>query len=450
MQKLWIKNPLAIHAANAGGGILVHNGVILELIPAGHSPTPPFDTFDASAHVILPGLINTHHHFYQTLTRAVRPALGKGLFGWLRALYPIWAHLTPDDLAVATELALTELLLSGCTTSSDHHYLFPAALRDAIDVQAQAAKHSGVRVMLARGSMNLSQKDGGLPPDSVVQEADAILKDSERVVKQYHDPRDGSMMQVALAPCSPFSVTETLMKDTAALASSLHVRLHTHLGETIDENEFCEEKLGQRPIDYLEHCGWLGAQTWIAHGIHFSLEEISRLGAAKTAVTHCPHSNMILGSGICPACSLRDAGSPVGLGVDGSASNDASSMIDEVRAATLIQRLDQGAAGFSHLDAIQLATEGSAACLGRADIGIITPGKQADLAMFKLNELKHSGHDDPLAALVLSGAGRADRVMIKGEWRVEDGRAVGVDETDLMRRHADAARGLRQRAGLQS
>ncbi len=450
MQKLWIKNPLAIHAANAGGGILVQGGVILELIPAGHSPTPPFDTFDASAHVILPGLINTHHHFYQTLTRAVRPALDKGLFGWLHALYPMWAHLTPDDLAVATELALTELLLSGCTTSSDHHYLFPAALTDAIDVQAQAAKNSGVRVMLTRGSMDLSQKDGGLPPDSVVQEADAILKDSERVVKQYHDPSDGSMMQVALAPCSPFSVTEALMKDTAALASSLHVRLHTHLGETLDENEFCEEKLGQRPIDYLEHCGWLGAQTWIAHGIHFSLEEIRRLGAAKTAVTHCPHSNMILGSGICPACSLRDAGSPVGLGVDGSASNDASSMIDEVRAATLIQRLDQGAAGFSHLDAIQLATEGSAACLGRADIGIIAPGKQADLAMFKLNELRHSGHDDPLAALVLSGAGRADRVMIKGEWRVEDGRAVGVDETDLMWRHTAAARGLRQRAGLQS
>jgi 8-oxoguanine deaminase len=256
------------------------------------------------------------------------------------------------------------------------------------------------------------------------------------------------MVQIALAPCSPFSVTQDLMRQTAELAANLGVRLHTHLGETQDENDFCLETLGMRPLDYLEDCGWLGSSTWLAHGIHFNNDEIDRLGKAGTAVTHCPHSNMTLASGLCPACDLQNAGSAVGLGVDGSASNDASNAIEEVRAAMMLQRLREGAGGFSHLDAIHLATEGSARCLGRSDIGSLTPGNQADLALFGLNELRHSGYDDPIAALVLCGASRADRVMIGGDWKVIDGCIAELDESDLIRRHSGAAKKLREHSGL--
>jgi len=448
MSRLWLKNPLAILADNAGGGVVVERAEISELVPSGKVPSAPCTEFDASAHIILPGLVNTHHHFYQTLTRALAPALGKELFDWLKALYPVWSGLDPEGLAVATELALTELLLSGCTTTSDHHYLYPNGLEDAVDIQVDVATQIGMRVTLTRGSMDLSQKDGGLPPDSVVQGTDTILIDSERVVTRYHQSGPGAMIQIALAPCSPFSATQNLMRETAALASRLNVRMHTHLGETQDENDYCEATLGMRPLDYLEDCGWLGNNTWLAHGIHFSDEEIDRLGKAGTAVTHCPHSNMTLASGLCPACALQAAGSAVGLGVDGSASNDASNAIEEVRAAMMLQRLREGAGGFSHLDALHLATKGSAKCLGRNDIGTLASGKQADLALFRLDELRHSGHHDPLAALVLCGASRADRVMIGGEWKVIDGRAPHIDEQDLIRRHSKAAKNLRKQAGL--
>ncbi|MDP7453282.1 MAG: 8-oxoguanine deaminase, partial [Arenicellales bacterium] len=376
------------------------------------------------------------------------PALGKELFDWLKALYPVWAGLDPELLAVATELALTELLLSGCTTTSDHHYLYPPGLEQALDIQVRVASHIGMRVTLTRGSMDLSQKDGGLPPDSVVQDAQTILADCERVVNTYHQSDPGAMVQVALAPCSPFSVSDPLMRESAALASKLQVRLHTHLGETRDENDYCLARLGMRPLDYLEECGWLGSHTWLAHGIHFTDDEIKRLGQAGTAVSHCPHSNMTLASGLCPACALQNAGSPVGLGVDGSASNDASNAIEEVRAALMLQRLREGAGAFDHIDALRLATQGSAKCLGRDDIGTLESGKQADLALFKLDELRHSGYHDPLAALVLCGASRADRVMIGGEWKVIDARASHIDETDLIRRHSGAAQVLRARAGL--
>ena len=448
MSRLWLKNPLAILADNAGGGMVIDGSEIVELIPSGKMPSAPCTEFDASSHVILPGLINTHHHFYQTLTRALQPALGKELFDWLKALYPVWSGLDPEGLAVATELALTELLLSGCTTTSDHHYLYPKGLEEAVDIQVGVATQIGMRVTLTRGSMDLSQKDGGLPPDSVVQETDEILADSERVVNRFHQSGPGAMVQIALAPCSPFSVTQSLMRQTAELASNLGVRLHTHLGETQDENDFCVAKLGMRPLDYLEDCGWLGSQTWLAHGIHFNDNEIDRLGKAGTAVTHCPHSNMTLASGLCRACALQSAGSAVGLGVDGSASNDASNAIEEVRAAMMLQRLREGARGFSHLDAIHLATQGSARCLGRSDIGSLTPGNQADLALFRLNELRHSGYDDPIAALVLCGASRADRVMIGGDWKVVDGQIPHIDEADLIQRHTQAARELRIRSGL--
>ena len=448
MSRLWLKNPLAILADNAGGGMVVEGSDIVELIPSGKAPAGPCTEFDASSHVILPGLINTHHHFYQTLTRALRPALGKELFDWLKALYPVWSGLDPEGLAVATELALTELLLSGCTTTSDHHYLYPKGLEEAVDIQVSVATQIGMRVTLTRGSMDLSQKDGGLPPDSVVQGTDEILIDSERVVNCFHQSGPGAMVQIALAPCSPFSVTQNLMRQTAELGAKLGVRLHTHLGETQDENDFCLETLGMRPLDYLEDCGWLGNNTWLAHGIHFNNDEIDRLGKAGAAVTHCPHSNMTLASGLCPACDLQNAGSAVGLGVDGSASNDASNAIEEVRAAMMLQRLREGAGGFSHLDAIHLATQGSARCLGRDDIGSIAVGKQADLALFRLNELRHSGYDDPMAALVLCGTSRADRVMIAGNWKVVDGQVSHINEADLIRRHNTAARELRAKSGL--
>ena len=449
MSRLWIQDPLAIFAEGAARGVVIEGHQIAELIAAGQKPLQPVDAiFDASDHVVLPGLINTHHHFYQTLTRALAPALGKELFDWLKALYPVWAGLDPELLAVATELALTELLLSGCTTTSDHHYLYPPGLEQALDIQVRVASHIGMRVTLTRGSMDLSQKDGGLPPDSVVQDAQTILADCERVVNTYHQSDPGAMVQVALAPCSPFSVSDPLMRESAALASRLGVRLHTHLGETRDENDYCLARLGMRPLDYLEECGWLGSHTWLAHGIHFTDDEIKRLGQAGTAVTHCPHSNMTLASGLCPACALQNAGSPVGLGVDGSASNDASNAIEEVRAALMLQRLREGAGAFDHIDALRLATQGSAKCLGRDDIGTLESGKQADLALFKLDELRHSGYHDPLAALVLCGASRADRVMIGGEWKVIDARASHIDETDLIRRHSNAAQVLRARAGL--
>ncbi len=449
MSRLWIQDPLAIFAEGATRGVVIEGHQIAELIAAGQEPLQPVDAiFDASNHVVLPGLINTHHHFYQTLTRALAPALGKELFDWLKALYPVWAGLDPELLAVATELALAELLLSGCTTTSDHHYLYPPGLEQALDIQVGVASHIGMRVTLTRGSMDLSQKDGGLPPDSVVQDAQTILADCERVVNAYHQSDSGAMVQIALAPCSPFSVSDPLMRESAALASKLEVRLHTHLGETRDENDYCLARLGMRPLDYLEECGWLGSHTWLAHGIHFTDDEIKRLGQAGTAVSHCPHSNMTLASGLCPACALQNAGSPVGLGVDGSASNDASNAIEEVRAALMLQRLREGAGAFDHIDALRLATQGSAKCLGRDDIGTLESGKQADLALFKLDELRHSGYHDPLAALVLCGASRADRVMIGGEWKVIDARASHIDETDLIRRHSNAAQVLRARAGL--
>ena len=442
--RTWVRAPLAVFAGeDAAGGLVVEGERIVECLPAGGEPDAPCDrVFDASEHVVLPGLVNTHHHFYQTLTRAHGPALGKELFDWLKTLYPVWAGLTPGHLDAATRLALAELLLSGCTTAADHHYVFPPALEHAIDVQAAAARDLGVRVTLTRGSMNLSVEDGGLPPVSVVQDADTILADSERVIDAFHEPGEGAFVQVALAPCSPFSVTQEIMRDTARLAAERGVALHTHLGETEDENAFCERRFGCRPLDYLEEVGWLSDRTWLAHGIHFTPEEIERLGRAGTGVAHCPGSNMVLASGLCPAVDLEESGVPVGIGVDGSASEDASNLVQEVRQALQVQRLRYGAVRVGHRDVLRWATAGSAACLGRGDIGRIARGMQADLALFKLYEPRFSGAGDPLAALVLCGAHRADRVMVGGTWRVVDGAIVGLDLEALMARHREAARSL--------
>ena len=410
---LWIKDPLAILADGAERGIVLQDGRIVELVAAGRSPTTPnVEIYDAGEHVVLPGLINTHHHFYQTLTRAVPAALDRELFPWLQALYPIWARLTPEALDLGMTLAMAELVLSGCTTTTDHHYVFPAGLEDAIDIEVAAAKRLGLRVLLTRGSMNFSQRDGGLPPDSVVQDEDAILADSERVVARYHEAGQGATVQIALAPCSPFSVTTSLMRSTAELAARLNVRMHTHLAETEDENRYCQEIHHCRPLDYLENCGWLNDRVWLAHGIHFDAAEMKRLARAGTTISHCPCSNQTLASGTCPVCAMEQAGVKIGIGVDGSASNDGSNLMQEVRAAFLLQRSRYGVKAVSHIDALRWATKGSAACVGRTDIGEIAVGKMADLALFKLDELRFSGSGDPLAALVLCGAHRADRVMV--------------------------------------
>ena len=441
--RLWIRDPLAILAPGAERGLVVDGARIVELVPAGAEPRQPVSAvFNAREHVVLPGLVNTHHHFYQTLTRAVRSALNKELFDWLKALYPIWSGLSEDALDLATRMALSELLLSGCTTAVDHHYVFPRGLEHALDVQVAAARSVGMRVVLTRGSMNLSVEDGGLPPKTVVQTPDTIMADSERVIGRFHERADGAMVQIALAPCSPFSVTRELMAATAELAAREGVRLHTHLAETEDENRFCEATFGCRPLDYLEDVGWLNDRVWLAHGIHFNDAEIGRLGRAGVGVAHCPSSNMTLASGTCRVLALEQAGASVGLAVDGSASNDVSNMAQEMRQALLLQRLALGAARVTHFAPLRLATEGSARCLGRSDIGVIAPGKQADLALFKLDEPRFASCEDPLAGLVLCGAHRADRVMVGGRWLVEGGEIVGVDLAALQARHREAARRL--------
>ena len=440
----WIKNPLAILTVgetDASGGLVVCDGKITETVAIGNRPNTKVDeVFEAGSHVILPGLVNTHHHFYQTLTRAHPDAINKELFDWLKTLYPFWARgVNRDSFRLATRLALTELLMSGCTTVSDHQYLFPTGIEDAMDIQADEATRIGMRMTLNRGSMDLSVKDGGLPPDSVVQDRDEILADCERVIATYHDESEGAMLQVALAPCSPFTVTTQLMRETADLAKKCNCRLHTHLGETHDEDAFCLEKYSCRPVDYLEENGWLNDRTWLAHGIHFDDGEISRLGRHGVGICHCPTSNMVLASGQCRTLELERAGAIVGLGVDGSASNDNSNLMEGVRHALMINRLTYGAAAVSHLDVLRWATEGSAKCLGREDIGRIETGYQADLAMFTLDELRFSGAGDPLAALVLCGAHRADRVMIGGQWKLIDGSPVGVDVALLRSEHGKAA-----------
>jgi 8-oxoguanine deaminase len=436
--RLWIKNPLAIlvdDSLDAGGGLVISDGVIVELVAAGMVPSNYERFYDASESVVLPGLINSHHHYYQTLTRAYPGALNQELFPWLQSLYPLWAGLEEEMLAAATQLALAELMLSGCTLSADHHYLFPQGMEQSIDVQIEASRDLGIRTLFTRGSMSLGVDDGGLPPQNTVQQQQQILEDSERLIKRYHQRGAGAMQQIALAPCSPFSVTPEIMRASAQMAEDLDVRLHTHLAETIDEEDFCLQRFGLRTVDYLESVGWLSNRTWLAHGIHFNDQEIAQLGKAGVGVCHCPTSNMMLASGIARNLELEAAGVPVGLGVDGSASNDGSNMMQEVRQALYIQRLRYGSSKVTHFDAYRWATKGSAKILGRNDVGEIGVGKQADLALFKLDEMRFSGAHDPLAALLLCGAHTADRVMVAGKWTVESGQVVGLDVAKLMAQH---------------
>lgn len=440
--RLWIKTPLAILADGAEGGLVIENRGIAELVPAGGAPRAPCDSiWDASRHVVLPGLINTHHHMFQTLTRAHPQAINKELFPWLEALFPIWARrVNPENFRLATRLALTELLMSGCACVSDHQYLYPPGLEGAMDIQAEEAARLGIRMTLTRGSLNLTEDDGGNAPGGAVQSIDEILSDCERVIARYHDRAEGAMTRVALAPCAPFNVSKRLMIESAALAERHDCRLHTHLAETRDEIDYCREKFACRPVDYLEETGWMTDRVWLAHGIHFNDDEVRRLGKARVGVCHCPTSNMVLASGQCRTKELEAAGSPVGLGVDGSASNDNSNLMEGVRHALMLNRLTYNAARVTHFDALRWATEGSAKCLGRDDIGTIAIGKQADLALYTLDELRFSGAGDPIAALVLCGAHSADRVMVAGRWRVEDGVPAGIDLARLRHEHGAAAR----------
>jgi len=445
-QRLWIKNPRAVFTGNshdAAGGVVVEGVVIRELVPAGCEPTLSCDAvFDASERVLLPGLINTHHHFYQTLTRAWAPVVNVPLFPWLKQLYPVWARLDAEALALASKVAMAELLLSGCTTTTDHHYLFPQGMEEAIDVQVDVVGELGMRAVLTRGSMSLGEDDGGLPPRHTVQQGETILRDSERLIKRYHQRGEGAWLQIALAPCSPFSVTSEIMRDSAQLAQREDVRLHTHLAETLDEENFCLQRFGQRTVDYLESVGWLNDRTWLAHGIHFDESEIQRLGRAGVGVCHCPVSNMRLASGMCPTVDLQNAGVAIGLGVDGSASNDASNIMYEARQALYLQRLRYGAQAITPQRVLGWATQGSAKLIGRSDIGEIAVGKQADLALFAQDELRFSGSHDPISALLLCGAERAEHVMIGGKWRVTDGNIVGLDVPELISRHRKAAKKL--------
>jgi len=425
------------------GGLFAVDGFIAAVGTTDELPHDADEVFDAKGHVVLPGLINTHHHFYQTLTRAIPGAQDVGLFDWLRTLYPIWARMTPDDVRIATRLALCELALSGCTTSSDHQYLFPNGSR--LDDQIDGASGVGVRFHAARGSMSLGESAGGLPPDSVVEEEQAILADTQRVIEAFHDPAPGAMTRIVVAPCSPFSVTPEIMEASAELARIHGVHLHTHVAETYDEERFCIETFGRRPVELMEDLGWVGNDVWYAHGIFIDEAEIDRMAAAGTGVAHCPSSNMRLASGIAPVRSYVDAGVRLGLGVDGSASNDGSHMIAETRQAMLLARLDaapslRGGPLLTARETLRIATRGSAAVLGRPDLGALEVGRCADFIAISLDRLEYAGAlHDPVAAVVFAAPVRVDHSYVHGRPIVKDGAIVGVDVPELIANHNESA-----------
>lgn len=418
-----------------GGYVYAEDG---EIRQAGTNPPETLRaerTISAPYAIATPGLINTHHHLYQTLTRACAVSADVELFDWLRALYPLWTRLDEEAVHVAATVGMAELTLSGCTTTADHHYVFPSGQTKLIDAEIAAAREIGIRFHPTRGSMSAGESAGGLPPDCVVQDEDEILADSERLIEKYHDPAPGSMLRIALAPCSPFSVSPALMSETARLAERRGVRLHTHLAETRDEEAYCLERFGQRPLDMLNDTGWLSGRTWVAHGIYFNAAEIERLGRAGVGVAHCPTSNMRLGSGIAPVIGLRCAGCPVGLGVDGSASNDSSHMLAEARQALLLHRLAHGAAAMSVREALRMATVEGARCLGRDDIGSLEPGKRADVALFDLRDLGYSGAGDALSALLLCAPTRVETLVVDGRVVVENRELVHGDLHSVLSRH---------------
>lgn len=433
------------------GGLFIRDGFIEQVGVTSELPQAADEVLDLADHIVLPGLVNTHHHFYQTLTRAVPAAQDANLFNWLTTLYPIWARLQPEDIFTSAQTALAELALSGCTTASDHLYLFPNGSR--LDDEIAAAREIGLRIQASRGSMSLGQSQGGLPPDSVVDSEESILKDSQRLIEQYHDPKPGAFVQIVLAPCSPFSVTSDLMKQSARLAREYGVHLHTHLAETEDEEQFCLQRFGHRPVGYMQEVDWVGRDVWFAHAVWVNDEEIGVFAKHNCGVAHCPTSNMRLASGIAPVKEYRRAGVNVGLGVDGSASNDGSHLLAEVRNAMLVSRVKEGLTGFSlsndperklmtAREALYLGTRSGAAVLGRTDIGSLEPGKCADFFAIDLNRIGFSGMHDPVAALVFGQPVNADYTVVGGRFVVKEGQLRTVDERRLIERHKQAARRL--------
>ena len=423
--------------------MLLRGNVVEAVGPTSELTAQADEVVDARGLVLLPGLVCTHHHFYQTLTRNLPQAQNAELFDWLVAHYPIWARLTPEAVRASTAVAAAELLLSGCTTAADHGYIWPNGAR--VDDQIAVAREMGLRFHASRGSMSRGRSQGGLPPDDAVEDEDAILRDSERVIAEHHDPSRYAMTRIVLAPCSPFSVTPELMRASAELARRHDgVHLHTHLCETVDEEKYCLEQYGKRPVEFAESLGWSGPDVWFAHAIFMGRDEFERLGARRTGVAHCPTSNMRLGSGIAPVLAQRDAGMRVGLGVDGSASNDGSHMLDEARHAMLLQRVAHGASAMTAREALRLATRGGAEVLGRDDIGQLAPGTAADLIGIRVDGLATAGGSvhDPLASLVFCRIPNVDLTIVNGAVRVRDGRLTGVDITELLGRHELASRAL--------
>jgi len=433
----------------AGGGIYIEDGFIRQVDDTANLPVTADRILDLQNHILLPGLINTHHHFYQTLTRVIPDAQNVNLFNWLKTLYPIWAKMTPEDIYVSTKTALSELALSGCTAASDHLYLFPNGSK--LDDEIFAAEEIGLRLHASRGSMSLGESKGGLPPDSVVDTEDMIIKDSVRVIERFHDANPGSYLQIVLAPCSPFSVTGELMKESAEVARQYKVQLHTHLAETKDEEIFCEQKFGYRPFPYMESLGWVGDDVWFAHSVHINKEEISKYASTGCGVAHCPSSNMRLGSGIAPIFEYIQQGVKVGIGVDGSASNDSSHMLAEARQAMLLARLRAGLLGASESkedtpdlinarQALELATVGGANVLGRKDIGSLEVGKCADFIAININKLDFTGAlHDPVAAIVFCNPVTVDYNVVGGNFIVENGEIKTIDLEDQVNKHNQSA-----------
>lgn len=422
--------------------LVITDGVITAI---GACDGPSDEIIDGSRLAVYPGLINTHHHLYQILTRNLPEVQNLELFDWLTHLYQIWKNLSPEAFYDSSLAGMGELAKYGCTTVFDHHYVFPAAHPDLLPAQFEAAQHLGVRMMVSRGSMDLSQKDGGLPPDSVVQTIDQILRNSEMIVRQYHDAAPFSMRQVALAPCSPFSVSADLMRESAKLARHLGVRLHTHLAETKDEERYLITKLGIRPLEYMEQLGWIGPDVWFAHGIHFNDAELNRLAETGTGVAHCPASNMKLSSGVARIPEMLKLGIPVGLAVDGSASNDGSSLLEEMRIGFLLHRLTSGDKAPTGYDMLKIATRGSAKLLGRTDIGQLAVGKAGDFFAVREDRLEFAGATGDVSAMLATVGIKApvDYTVVAGKVLIREGNLRGIDEghlVDQVARHADHMR----------
>lgn len=431
----------------AGGGLFARDNVIEAVGPSAALPAEADVVIDAGGMVVLPGLVNTHHHFSQSLTRAVPQAQDAGLFRWLTTLYPIWEQITPRAIYVSARLALCELLLSGCTTASDHLYLYPNGAR--IDDEIEAARELGIRFHPSRGSMSLGASQGGLPPDSLVEaDEDAVLADTRRAIEAYHQSQRYGLCRIAVAPCAPFNVSEGLMRGSIALARAYGVLAHTHVAETHDEEAYCLERVGRRPVDYMRHLGWVGPEVWYAHAIWLNEAEVALMAETGTGVAHCPGSNMRLGSGIAPIGAYLRAGVRVGLGVDGSSSNDSGHLLAEARLAMLLQRVAGGPGALSARRALELATRGGARVLGRDDVGQLAPGMAADLIGVRLDQVGLAGAEaDPVAALVFCHVPRVDLAVIDGRVRVHNGEIVGVDLGRVVAEHRAESRRLLEAAG---